>query len=119
MPRFHTIAWGTVLIFGTASPALAEPPCRAIRFPPGASRTTINGVAPATGALCYTLATGNDQTARLQVTSGRNVIFSVEGVADAKDDLTFRTRRRSYRIIVGQLFRTATPERFVIAIVVR
>ncbi|MBW6401468.1 hypothetical protein KPL78_26695 [Roseomonas sp. HJA6] len=118
MPRHGAWLWGAVVLAWTAS-GHAQAPCSDIRFPRGATGTTITGIASPEDVLCYSLATGAGQTARLRVTAGRNIIIGVDGVADGRDDLTFTTERRSYRVRVSQLFRSLSSERFTIAISVR
>ncbi|WP_377080700.1 hypothetical protein [Roseomonas xinghualingensis] len=95
--------------------AHAQGRCQPIRFNPGASSAEIHGTAPAEDVVCYTLATGNGQAARVSVT-GSNVIVTVLDVADARDRIEFRTQRKTYTLLVGQLMRAVQPERFVLSV---
>lgn len=90
--------------------------CEEIKFPPGAYGTEITGIAPADGVVCYTLGTGANQTATIQMLEGRNTIFSIIDVVDAQADYTFQTRARDYRILVGQLMRAALGEPFRLSV---
>ncbi|MBY0331182.1 MAG: hypothetical protein K2X49_10985 [Acetobacteraceae bacterium] len=100
-------------------PMTAEAACQAIRFPPGSFGTELRGVAPSEDVLCYTLATGEGQTARLRVLRGNNVIFAIPGITDAQDAFSFRTQRRTYEILVGQLMRAVTPQPFLLSVSVQ
>ena len=99
--------------------AEAQERCRPIQFAQNQSSAEIRGTAPAEGGVCYTLATGEGQTARVRVLSGKNIIFNIEGVTDPRDDFEFRTQRKTYRINVAQLMRSVTPEAFKVSVSVR
>jgi len=103
-----------VALFWT-QPAAAQS-CTEIRFARGASSADITGAAPADGVLCYSFATGAGQQARVRVLEGRNTAFSIEGLADARDDLDFRTEAKTYRMRVFQLMRSARDEPFRIRV---
>jgi len=108
------VGW-MVVLGAVAPPADAQGKCQPIRFEPGASSGEVRGTVPAEGGVCYTLATGDGQTARVSV-SGSNVIVGILDVADARDRIEFRTRRRTYTLRVGQLMRAVGPERFVLSV---
>ncbi|WPL11267.1 MULTISPECIES: hypothetical protein [Thiorhodovibrio] len=92
--------------------------CTAIHFEPGHDAATVTGTAPADGQLCYTLATGTDQQAKVAV-EGRNMMFSIVDVVDAQDDYSFTTTKKTYRILVGQLMRAIAEEPFTLKVSVR
>jgi hypothetical protein len=92
--------------------------CETIRFARGASSATVEGIAPADGVICYEIGTGAGQTARIAVERGRNTAFTVEGIADARADLSFQTRKGVYRILVFQLMRAIEGESFALNIAI-
>ena len=100
-------------------PAQAAAACRAIRFEAGHDTAVVNGRAPADGTVCYTLATGNGQAAKLKIVTGSNTIFSIDGLVDAQDEYSFRTERKTYEIDVGQLMRSNTAEAFALSVSVK
>jgi hypothetical protein len=111
---------GLVLVLWLAvdGSAVAADQCTAVQFARGTSSAEITGLAPAEDTICYSLETGADQNARIEVLEGSNVMFSIEGLIDAQDDYSFRTERRTYRVLVGQLMRAAEPMPFRIRMTV-
>ena len=106
----------TASIFAVAT-AYAEN-CETIRFQPGHSEGTVQGIAPPDDMVCYEMTTGASQTAILEIT-GKNVFFSIEGIIDAQDKYSFTTEKRTYRILVGQLMRSVTNQSFVLAVSIK
>ena len=117
--RLGLVAAGIAAGASGFSRAHADGPCTQIRFETGQSSSTIRGLAPAGDVVCYTMATGRGQTAVLKVISGNNTIFAIDGLVDARDDYSFRTERKTYRILVGQLMRAVSPQAFAISVSVR
>ena len=113
--------WAAVimLVVSGVADAWAAGDCKPIRFETGRFSTTIHGEAPPDDVVCYTLATGRGQHAALKVIAGRNTIFSIEGLVDARDAYDFTTEQKTYRILVGQLMRAVAPESFAISVSVR
>ena len=111
------IAALVVSVTSVASPR-AQENCRPIRFAPGHSAVTVQGIAPPDDAVCYSFAAGAGQTARLKVT-GTNMIVSVIGIGDARDSWTFTTRAQAYKFVVGQLMRSVTPEPYTVTLSIR
>ena len=93
--------------------------CKPIHFAAGERSTTVKGSAPAEGVVCYSIGTGADQTATLKVTSGDNTVFTIDGLVDAQDSYTFKTERKTYKVLVGQLMRSASAEKFSLDVVVK
>jgi hypothetical protein len=75
-----------------------------IRFAPGASSGEVTGQVSDGRPICFTFGSGAGQQARIQLLGSRNACFGVRGIADCRDDLSFRTDRRTYAIDVFQLF---------------
>jgi hypothetical protein len=46
-------------------------------------------------------------------------MFAIEDVVDGQNNYSFRTQARTYRILVGQLMRSATVERFRLSVSLR
>lgn len=103
---------GLFLLCVLAPPGAGAQSCTEIRFARGASSAEVTGSAPADGVICYALSTGAGQQARLRVLEGNNTIFTIEGLVDAQNDYSFRTKARTYRILVGQLMRAARDQPF-------
>ena len=116
---YRRLLFGVLLaVSALAASASAAEECHAGHFKPGTSSITLRGTAPPDQALCYTFAAGAGQTADLRIT-GRNMILSVEGVGDARDAFTFKTKPQTYRFIVGQLMRSVTAEAYAVTLSVR
>jgi hypothetical protein len=97
-------------------PALsAAQGCQTVRFAPGSSSGAIEGVSPPEDVLCYRIEVGNGQRARVRI-SGTNMMFSIRGLVDARDDYAWTTSAGSYDIIVGQLMRSVTEEPFTLVL---
>jgi hypothetical protein len=108
-----------VLIVSGGADAWAAGDCKPIRFETDRLSTTIHGEAPPEDVVCYTLATNRGQRATLKVIAGRNTIFSIDGLVDARNAYDFTTEQKTYRIRVGQLMRAVAPESFAISVSVR
>jgi hypothetical protein len=112
--RMAMIAVPVLLGLGAATQAHAA--CTPIKFAAGTTGADVEGVAPPEDVLCYSLETGNGQTATVRVAQGRNIIFSILDMVDAQDNYTFTTEAKTYEIIVGQLMRSVTDEPFTLEI---
>ena len=99
--------------------ASAQSHCRPIQFPRGTTSTVVDGIAPAEGVICYTLAAGEGQTANLKIVEGKNTIFSIDDLVDAQDRYSFTTQHKAYKIVVGQLTRSNTTESFRLTITIK
>jgi hypothetical protein len=110
-----------ILVVSGRANAWAAGDCKPIRFETNSFSTIHRGEAPPEDedVVCYTLATGRGQRAALKVIAGRNTIFSIEGLVDARDVYDFTTEQKTYRIRVGQLMRAVAPEAFAISVSVR
>jgi hypothetical protein len=105
-----------IILLPAAPAAFAEQHCIEIRIAPGESETTIFGIAPPEAQLCYLLETQEGRRTSLKVTNGKNIMFSIVGVTDGQDEFSFLPRRRTYRIMVGQLMRSITEQPFIIRV---
>jgi len=101
-----------------AVPAVQADNCEAIQFQRGHSSVIVEGIALPNITICYQITTAAGQTADIAI-SGINMVFSVEGVADAQDKYRFTTEKKTYRITVGQLMRTVTDEPFTLNISIK
>lgn len=100
--------------------AKAAQACEPVRFKPGSFSATVRGTVDPEGVRCYEIATGNGQTAELSVKSTHNnTMFSIEGVVDGQDQYKFRTEKKTYRILVGQLMKAIDKDSFALTITIR
>ena len=102
-----------------ASSAMAQAPtgCIAIKFAKGASSTTVSGIVGSDEPFpCYTLATGNGQTASLKFTkTNGNMAFTIEDLVDDRDSYSFKTLAKVYRFSIFQTLRS-TPAPFTLLV---
>lgn len=119
MPRSFTHALALAAALALTSQAQADAPCTPIKFAAGHSRTIIHGMAPAGDVTCYSIATGAGEQATLKILKGANTVFSIDGVIDAQDSYSFKTEKKTYHILVGQLMRSDTPEAFDLDVAVK
>jgi hypothetical protein len=101
----------------TALPLSAQQNCPTIEFEHGEDVTTVGGTVKPEDEACYRLEAEAGESFTLNVIQGDNIVFSVAGVADARDRLTFTAESKSYKIVVGQLMRGVDAEAFKVAIV--
>lgn len=104
-----------------AQPANAAPPsCEAIHFKAGSFSATVQGDVDPEEVRCYSIATAKGQLAELSIKSRHNnTIFSIEGVADGRDQYRFTTEKKAYKILVGQLMKAVDKDRFTLTITIR
>ena len=95
--------------------------CTPIRFARGQSLAVVQGLAPSDEPfLCYTLTTGRGQVARLKLTrSNGDTAFNIAGLIDNRDDHTFTTEAKQYRIDLYQMKSGVPPARFTMEVTVR
>ena len=104
----------------TSMPINAQSNCQAIRFKAGKYSATVKAMAPAEGVRCYTLATGAGQTATFRIRSENgNIAFSIDGVVDAQTDYRFKTKRKTYRMVVFHVIRAPASAPFTMSVSVR
>lgn len=100
----------TVTLF--ASAAFAD--CETITLD---GDTTIEGEAPADGALCYTFETLPSNNLSIEVVRGQNTTVSVPGYYDARSDRMFMAGLpKTLEVRVFQVMRAAAPEPFSVLI---
>lgn len=96
----------------TGTGAVAQDACHPVKFAGGTTSGDVVGTAPPEDVVCYTLETGEGQTASVKVLQGNNIIFSILDVIDAQQDYSFTTKNKTYEIVVGQMMRSVTNEPF-------
>ena len=89
------------------APAHAQETCVPIQFAPGTSSASVRGIAPfQTPFTCFSFAARRGQTATITLTqSNGNTAFNVVGLIDDRDNYSFKTEARTYRIDVYQVTR--------------
>jgi hypothetical protein len=112
-----------MLFCAFAAAARAQASCTAIRFAPGASSATINGIAHSDSPFtCYTLTTGRGQTAALAIAtrgSSDDTALTIPGVVDNRDKFTFTTEAKTYKILVYLTFARQPDKPFTMQVSVR
>lgn len=103
------IAFCCVLFWAVGASAQG---CHEIKFARGASSGEVSGQVSDAQSLCFSFGSGAGQTARIELFGSENACFGVLGIIDCQDDFTFTTERRTYQILVSQLFRTLGSENF-------
>src|SRR5690606_20730052 len=97
--------------------AWAEAPCEIIRFNAGASSATISGSIDPDATACFSFAADNGQTVRIAIQSkDGNTMFSVVGLADARDVYEFNSQKSTYEIFVGQLMKSVTADTYQLTV---
>lgn len=94
-------------------------PVTEVRFPKGSSGTIISGMAPWDDILCFDLGVRAGQQVTMRILEGSNTIFTVYGVADARNDFSFVAPSNQVQFLVSQLLRAPGPEPFRLQIDVR
>jgi len=97
-------------------PSPAEESCIPIQFGDRKDTIVIRGSVLPEETRCYRLDTVEGEKVTVKVLHGKNIVFSIEDLADAHDTLTFTAQNMSYRVIVGQLLRSKRPQAFQISI---
>lgn len=110
-----------LLVFSSMfSSALADEPCKSIQFKPGTSSIVLSGTVPPEGGDCYLFSTRSGQTVKASIESEHdNVIFSILEVVDAVTEHEFKSKKTTYEIRVGQLFRSVTPESYQLTLSIK
>jgi hypothetical protein len=100
-------------VCAVAIPAHGQDNCKPVVFPKGQTITTLQGNAPAMGPVCYTFDAAAGRTARLKVT-GTNMAMSVVDVGDDREEFNFPTQAQTYKFLVFQQMRSASPQRYTV-----
>lgn len=108
-----------LLLGGLFAASSASAACSEIRFAPGAYSGEVEGYVIDGEPRCFTFGTGAGQTARLQIFGSDNTCFTVPGIADCRDELSFSTRRRDYQVNVFQLFRKVSYDPFTLRLTIK
>lgn len=120
--RSALLALTTILSTGGSlySLAWADVPCEVIRFNAEASSATISGSVEPDATSCFSFAADSGQTVRIAIRSkDGNTIFSVVGLADARDIYEFKSQKKTYEIIVGQLMKSATADTYELTLSIK
>lgn len=93
--------------------------CRNIKFERGASSAQVQGMAPAEAADCLRFSTGDGQDVQLSVRSARDAVaFTIDGVADGRDSLRFRSTKKTYELLVFQTMKAVTPVKYELSLAI-
>lgn len=115
-----TFAFATVIFSSFGSPAWADAPCKTIQFKAGASSTKISGSVDPDATVCFRFSAGKGQSVRIAIQSkDRNTIFSVPDLVDAHDTYEFKSQKKTYEIVVGQLMKSATADSFQLTLSIK
>lgn len=118
--RPSTVHGVLALALLAAQAATASAACRSVSFERGASSALVRGTAPADGTDCLRFGAGNGQDVQMSVRSVRDqVAFSVDGVADDRDSLRFRSTKKTYEVRVFQTTRAAAPVAYEFSLSIR
>lgn len=118
--RSLSIALATISFSINAPPAWAEAPCETIRFEAGASSTKISGSVDPDATMCFSFAARNGQTVRIVIQSkDKNTIFSIPGLIDAQSKYEFKSEKKTYEIIIGQLMKSATADTYQLTVTIK
>ncbi len=110
----------STLMLAAQAVSAASSHCEAVQFKTGSFSATVQGDVDPEGVRCYSIATAKGQTADLSVKSKHNnTIFSIEGLADGRDQYTFTTEKKTYKIFVGQLMKAVEKDHFTLTITIR
>lgn len=102
------------------SSALAGEPCKNIQFKPGTSSIVLSGTVPPEGGDCYLFSTRAGQTVKASIESEYdNVAFSIMDVAEVVAEHEFKSKKATYQIGVGPLFRSVTPENYELTLSIK
>jgi hypothetical protein len=114
MTRIAVASTALAMVFNAAH---GQQPCTSIQFKPGTSSVNIQGTAPTDEPFaCYTLATGKGQTATIRITKPDGVAFNVAGLVDNRDNYSFKTEVKTYRIDVYTMGRGPTPFTMLVSV---
>lgn len=117
---FFALMQATITFAISSLPARADAPCKIIQFEAGASSTKISGSIDPEATACFHFAAGNGQTVRIAIQSkDKNTIFSVLGLVDARDKYEFKSQKKTYEIIIGQLMKSATPDTYQLTLSIK
>ena len=114
------VAFAALLLATSPAMAQAAENCTRLAFPKGASSTTVSGSVGSDEPFpCYTLSTGNGQTALLKFTkTNGNMAFTIDGLIDDRDNYSFKTTARTYKFWIFQTLRS-TPDPFTLMVSVK
>lgn len=99
---------------GTAYTATA---CKLIEFQKGASSAQMRGEAPADGVECLRFSTGRGQNVQVSVKSVHDqVAFSIGGLVDDRQQHTFVSEKKNYKLLVFQTMKAAAPVKYVLTL---
>jgi len=102
------------------SSAWAKAPCEVIRVNAETASATISGSVDPDATACFNFAADSGQTIRIAIQSkDGNTIFSVVGFADARDIYEFKSQKKTYEIIVGQLMKSATADTYQLTLSIK
>ena len=109
-----------LMVAAASQCGIALAACRTIEFQRGMSSAQVNGVAPAEGFDCLRFSTGDGQDVQLSVRSARDAVaFTVDGVADGRDSLRFRSTKKTYELLVFQTFKAVAPVKYELRLAIR
>lgn len=106
--------------------AEAVSPCRVIQFKPGASSAALQGAVPADpsgaaeNAECFRFSTRKGQRVRITVRSPQQqAAFTINGLADNRDEYEFKSEKRTYELNVHQTMRSTASVPFTLTLTIQ
>lgn len=121
----NSLAAAVLIGIGFNSTVAVAGDCKAVKFKRGAYSTTLKDSIGANETDCFTVATGANQTMKVNLYDQQgnavkeNVVASIEGEGDARDQFNFKTKKQTYQINVFQLEELITVSKYKLVINVR
>lgn len=121
----NSLAAAILISIGFNSTVAVAGDCKPVKFKKGAYSATLNDSIGENETDCFAVATGANQTMKVNLYDKKgnavkeNVVASIEGVGDARDQFNFKTEKKTYQINVFQLEQLMTVSKYKLVIDVR
>ncbi|WP_168012151.1 hypothetical protein [Halomonas salinarum] len=99
----YSLLGGILWLLVASQPAWADDHCEPIALSDGESSLSIDGEVTLEDVRCYSLTVGLEKHISIEVLSGHNLVFSIQGQDEASGIAYEVPRRQTFTIVVGQL----------------
>ncbi|WP_458526941.1 hypothetical protein [Onishia taeanensis] len=107
---------GVLLMLIACLPAWAEEHCAPIALDAGETALSVDGEIIFEDVRCYRLTAALEQRIAIEVLTGHNLVFSIQGQGESSDNAGEVPRWQTFTIVIGQLIASvdAQPYRLTI-----
>lgn len=112
----YPLLGGVLLMLSASLSVSAQDHCAPLALADGESALSIDGEVTLDDVHCYRLTAALEQRVAIEVLSGHNLVFSIQGQDDVPDKVYEVPRWQTFTIVIGQLVASVEAQPYRLSI---